>query len=128
MTEDDIGAALVLALSPLVSGRVYWDHFPQPPAAPIWPSMRYTWVSQTPDQRWCGDGDEESAEYRLQIDIVLLESKGKSQLTAMGRQVKALIKSTFPGWRRESQFSDFDFETKTNRMMLDYSISTSVVL
>lgn len=123
--QYDIALNLKAALNPLVSGRVYRLIFPQPPAQPVWPAIRYTFVSVDPESTWCGDGGEQTANYRLQLDIVDLESKGFTSFNSLCDAVKSAIQSSLPNYFWESQQEDFDKETKTLRMVLEYTIHLS---
>lgn len=125
MNKKSIATALVVALSPLVADRVYRNVFPQPPSAPVWPSIRYTFVSVTGTQDICGDGGEETADYRVQIDLVDLESKGPTSFANLSVLVKAALATLQPIYVWESEFEEFDLDTKTNRLAMDYLVFPS---
>jgi hypothetical protein len=126
-TQNDIAIAIKASLNPLVSSRVYRLIFPQPPAAPVWPAIRYTFVSTTPEATWCDDTGEEGADYRVQIDVVDLESKGFSSFITLCNGVKLAMRNSVPLYHLETQLEDFDAETKTLRMILEYSVVHSFV-
>lgn len=125
MTKADIATALVAKLKPLVSGRVYRRKFPQSPALPVWPSIRYTFVSTTPGQDLCGDGGEETADFRVQIDVVMLESAGETAFSNLCTAVKTAMQDFRPIWVWDSDFEDYDPDTKTNRLTADYMVYLS---
>lgn len=124
-SKADISAALVAKLKPLVSNRVYRNVFPQSPALPVWPSIRYTFVSTTPNQDLCGDGGEETADYRVQIDVVMLESAGATAFSTLCTAVKTAMQDFRPIWVWDSDFEEYDAETKTNRLSVDYMVYLS---
>lgn len=125
MNKKDIAAALVAALNPLVDDRVYRNFFPQAPSTPNWPSIRYTFISVTAVQDICGDGGEETADYRVQIDLVDLESKGPTSFANLSALVKAALAPLQPIYVWNSEFEEFDLETKTNRLSMDYLVFPS---
>jgi len=125
MTKADIATALVAKLKPLVAGRVYRNVFPQAKALPVWPSIRYTFASTTPNQDICGDGGEETADYRVQIDVVMLESAGATAFATLCTAVKTAMQDFRPIWVWDSDFEDYDAETKTNRLSIDYMVYLS---
>lgn len=124
-TKTDIAVALAAKLKPLVAGRVYRNVFPQSPALPVWPSIRYTFVSTTANQDICGDGGQETADYRVQIDVVMLESAGPTAFAALCDSVKAAMQDFRPVWVWDSDFEQYDAETKTNRLSADYMVYLS---
>lgn len=125
MKKSDIAAALVTALRPTVSNRVYRNVFPQPPAAPVWPSIRYTFVSVASNQDICGDGGEETADYRVQIDVVDLESKGPTSFATLTDAVKSALAPLQPIYVHDSESENFDLDTKTTMLSMDYLIYPS---
>ncbi|MDP9991966.1 hypothetical protein J2W28_000994 [Variovorax boronicumulans] len=125
MKKQDIAAALVTALKPTVSNRVYRNVFPQAPSVPVWPSIRYTFASVAATQDICGDGGEETADYRVQIDLVDLESKGPTSFAALTALVKAALAPLQPIYVWDSEFEEFDLDTKTNRLAMDYLVFPS---
>ena len=124
-TKAELAVALVAKLRPLVSGRVYRRVFPQSPSVPVWPSIRYTFASTTPNQDICGDGGEETADYRVQIDVVMLESAGETAFSNLCTAVKAAMQDFRPVWVWDSDFEDSEPETKTNRLTIDYMVYLS---
>lgn len=126
-TQTDISLAIKSALNSLVSNRVYRINFPQPPATPTWPAVRYTFISSDFEATWCGDAGEQGADHLVQLDIVDLESKGASSFINLGNSVKSALKSAHPEYHLSTQSEDFDSETKTLRMVLEYTIQNSFV-
>jgi len=125
MKKKDIAAALVTALAPVVANRVYRNVFPQAPSVPTWPAIRYTFASVSAVQDICGDGGEETADYRVQIDLVDLESKGPTSFANLSALVKAALAPLQPIYVWASEFEEFDLDTKTNRLSMDYLVFPS---
>src|SRR5438309_3086773 len=87
MTLED---AMFTALRTLVANRVYPLTFPQPNGAPpVWPAIRYTFISSVPVLDICGDDDEPTDEVRVQIDVVSLTYSELRQLERSVRDVMA---------------------------------------
>lgn len=124
-TKADIALAIVNKLKTLVSNRVYRNTFPQAPAAPVWPSIRYTFISTTPNVDVCGDGGQETADYRVQIDVVDLESKGPTAFSSLGDSVRTAMRDLLPIYVWDGESEEYDVETKTNRLSLDYFVYLS---
>jgi len=108
---------LKTALGALVDGRFFPNKFPQSPATPVWPAIRYTIVSVVPSVDLCGDGGDETADKRVQFDIVGL---GYSAVKAIRDQVLPIMKTFDPPAIWDGEFNDFDPDTKTDRCTLDY--------
>ncbi|AMM23166.1 DUF3168 domain-containing protein [Variovorax sp. PAMC 28711] len=128
--KTDVALVIVNKLKALVTGgdgkaRIYRNTFPQLPALPVWPSIRYTFVSTSPNLDICGDGGPETADYRVQIDVVDLESKGPTAFATLGDSVRTAMRDLLPLYVWEGEFDDFDAETKTNRLSLDYVVYLS---
>lgn len=114
--ESDV----ISAIQARVSGRAYANTFPQPPDRPTWPAARVTVASVTPDVSICGDGGEETADSRIQIDLVVAESAGYEALKTLQANVMSdLVNFDPPAVWDAAQFV-FDAETKTHRCILDY--------
>jgi len=116
--EDD----LFSALKSLVGNRVRPVIFPQPPAIPTWPAIRYTIIDSVPIVDICGDDDDQTAETRVQLDIVALTFAAVRDLRL---QVMAAMKTFDPPATLQLSSSEYDFETKTFREMLDYLLNGS---
>lgn len=116
--EQDIFAAL----SPLVGSRVSPVEFPQPPnPPPTWPAIRYTFISSVPFHDVCGDGDDETAETHIQIDVVAETFKAARLLRS---QVWTALKAALPV-RLDNTYSLVDSETKTYREIMEFSLHES---
>jgi len=114
---------LYAALSSLVSNRVYPNVFPQVDAGTqVWPSIRYTIVSSVPVEDLCGDGDDTTADVRVQLDAVDVTY---SKMRALRLSVMAAMR-TFPTPARlASNFDDYDADVKVHRAMLQYDVMGS---
>lgn len=121
-----IEADLDTALGALVDSRIYGGTFPQPPgrAAPTWPGIRRTLIG-IPNPDLCGDGGDETADFRLQLDLVVSEASGYESLRTLRGQVMTAMSTFSPPaiWDGEQYF--FDEETRTHRCVLDYLIYPS---
>ncbi len=111
------------ALKPLVSNRVYPNQFPQDPATPKWPAIRMQRIVTTPVVTVCGDGGDESADVLMQLDIVALNWNDVVILRGQVMAAMDAIPDPKPVWSGEG--SDFDVETKTHRVRLDYTFYPS---
>lgn len=121
-----IEATVFQRLNGLVNGRCYPNVFPQGPNLPAFPGIVYSRISTTPGEDLCGDGDDEVADVRVQLDLV---AKSYGAVITLRNQVKTLMKNFDPPaiWDAERWF--YDDETKTHRCVLDYLFypsSTSV--
>lgn len=104
-------ADLFAALRSLVDDRVYQDTFPQSPAIPTWPSIRYTVIGGVATPDICGGGLEGTDDIRIQIDAVALSSKERNTLRVAVRN--ALLGFTPPAVIDATSQSSYDSETKT---------------
>lgn len=116
--EVDLDAAL----KSLVGNRVAPVIFPQPPGVPTWPAIRYTVISNVPVTDICGDGDDETAEPRVQLDVV---AATYMQVRALRLQVMAAMRMFLPPAILENTSSQYDDETKTFREIMEYTIHGS---
>lgn len=114
--------------------RVYEGIFPQPPAAPVWPAVRFTFVGNTPYAALCGDSDIDADDVRVQVDIVVNAAGGTAPLHALRRAVIAAMQTviTQPGEQplpstRETDLYEYDAETKTHRQTIDFVLFPSSV-
>lgn len=115
--ETDLEALL----KPLVGNRVSEDTFPQPPAVAEWPAIRYTF-STTPIVDSCGDGDDDTAEREVQLDLV---AEKRTDIRALRLAVRAAMKTFSPPAICTNDFSLFDSETKTFRRVMRYVLNGS---
>lgn len=101
--------------------------FPQPVRwNPVWPALRYTFVSAIPVEDLCGDGDDTTADVRVQLDIVAEDHVVVRQLRLDVMAVMATFGVDY-GWPAILilNFDNFDAETQTYRCTLDYMITPS---
>lgn len=110
------------ALKTLVGNRVAPVVFPQPPAVPTWPAIRFTIVDSVPTTDLCGDGDDETATPRVQLDVV---ARTFAAARALRLQVMAAMRGFSPPAILESSTQAYDADTKTYREILDYTIHGS---
>src|SRR5678815_3100490 len=112
-----IEADIFTALKSLVGNRVSPNEFPQPPAVPTWPAIRYTIIDTIPVVDICGDGDDSTATPRIQLDVV---ATTYTAVRALRLQVMAAMRTFTPPAILDSSGGDYDPETKTYREQLDY--------
>jgi hypothetical protein len=104
--------------------------FPQPPAVPVWPAARFTFVGNTPYAALCGDSDIDADDVRVQIDIVVSTSQAdlhtlrRAVIAAMSAMVVQTGESPLPS-TRELDLYEYDSETKTHRFVLDFVLYAS---
>jgi hypothetical protein len=126
--------ARTLATVATLSTRIYEGTFPQPPAVPVWPAARFTFVGNTPYAALCGDSDIEADDVRVQIDLVVAETAGTAALhtlraaviAAMSAMVLQSGETPLPS-TRDTDLYEFDAETKTHRFILDFLLTPSSV-
>jgi len=117
-----VEADIFTALQSLVGKRVAPVIFPQAPVVPTWPAIRYSFIDSVPIVDACGDGDDDTAEIRLQLDVVATTFSAARSLRL---QVMAAMAVFDPPATLQSSTSDFDAETKTYREILDYMLHGS---
>lgn len=122
-------ADLFTALKNLVGNRVAPVTFPQAPNRPSWPAIRYTLISTVPVVDLCGDGDDRTAETRIQLDVV---AESYIAVRTLRLQVMAAMAALYVDVSTgeqttilENSLSEYDSETKTFREILDYTIHGS---
>jgi hypothetical protein len=113
------------ALKGLVSNRVYPDTFPQPPAVPVWPSIRYTLIGGVIFEDSCGSGIEETDNSEFQIDIVAATATQRATLRDQVRT--ALNGLSVPASLNLAPLHEYDAETKTYRAILRVTVHGSSV-
>lgn len=112
------------ALGPLVSNgsvhRCYPDVFPQPPAVPVWPAIRYSVISGEVFPDICGSGADQTDDVLVQIDAVAPTGTARDALRLSIRNAMSTFQppATLQGVPRE----EYDAETKTYRASMDYVI------
>lgn len=114
----NVGDILFNALRTIVADRVHPDTFPQEPAVPTWPAIRYTGAGGSVYPTICGDSEPGEDDQRVQIDIV---SKTATEREALTDQVRAAMKLVLPpAILQGPPDTTFDAETKTFRCTIDY--------
>jgi hypothetical protein len=118
--ESDIFSHLK-ALVP--DNRVFPSTFAQPDGTlPEWPAIRFQRVSTEIDTDICGDGSAGTDNVRIQLDLVAKTSVAVGELAVT---IRTAMK-TFPNSAvLEDLRPEFDPETKTHRISMDYFISLS---
>lgn len=111
--ENDLFATL----KSLVGNRMTPNKFPQPPAVPTWPAIRYTFISNVPFVDICGDGDDTTSEPRIQLDLV---ATTYPSVRSLRLQVMSAMSSFTPPATLQNSSGEYDSETDTHREMLDY--------
>lgn len=98
--------------------------FPQAPRYnPRWPAIRYTFISSVPIVDQCGDGDDDTADTRVQIDIV---SEDSVTTRFIRLEVRNIMAAFNPPAILELDFDgDYDEDTKTYRWIMHYNIQPS---
>lgn len=119
--EQDVADAIAAR----VSNRSYVNVFSQAEAEPVFPAARVFLVTGTPDVDLCGDGGEETADFRIQIDIAVNEGDGYSALKSIQTLVMVDMASFTPPAVCDSFRAEYDEETRTHRCSLDYLIYPS---
>ena len=110
-------------LAPLVDGRCYASDFKQEADLPKWPAIRYTVVSQNPDEDICGTDTVETDDVRVQIDI---GAKTHGAVLALRNDViDAMATHTPPPARQPGGFQRKDTETKVHVATLEYVFQQS---
>lgn len=118
-----IEADLFSRLKTLVANRVYPLTFIQPNGAlPVWPAIRYSFISVIPATTVCGDGGDETADTRVQIDAV---DKTFMAMRALRMEIMLAMLTFYPPAIFENDFEEYDADTKTYRVSLDYIIYKS---
>lgn len=126
MTQLSVSQQVFGALAPLVGQRCYQRTFLQPDGGlPAWPAIRFVFVSADPGETICGDGGDEAADYRVQIDLAEAYAKGEAAFQALRAQVLAAMQSLGATYVWAGQRDEFDPDTKTLRCSLDYLVYQS---
>jgi len=114
-------ADLHTALRGLVGNRMTPNTFPQSQAL-TWPAIRYQIINSTPVVDLCGDGDDDTAETRVQLDVV---AKTFDAVRALRLLVMAEMATFAPPAILELTVSEFDPDTETHREILQYAFHGS---
>lgn len=125
MSQSDVLTEVVAVLRPLVGNRVYTRAFAQQAAAPTWPAIRIAVVSATIYPDADGDGGDDGADFRLQVDVVAAASAGETAMQTLRAQVMAAIATLGVHYIWDGETNGFDEQTRTNRCALDYVVYLS---
>lgn len=124
MTLSDVLQAVVGALRDVAP--TFTRTFVQPRGGmPSWPAIRVSVVSATPYPDAQGDGGDDGADFRLQIDIVNTASAGESALQTLRTRAREEMAALGAEYVWDGETNDFDAETKTFRCSLDYQVYLS---
>lgn len=97
--------------------------FPQPVRYnPQWPAIRYTCISSVPVVDICGDGNDDTADTRVQIDVVA-ETYVEARL--IRGEVMNIMATFNPPAILALDFDTYDEETSTFRCVLHYEVQPS---
>jgi hypothetical protein len=110
----------------LVSNRVYPNTFVQPNGSlPVFPAIRYQIISNEVTPDICGDGLENEQNPRVQLDLACFTG---AEVITLRENVRAAMKN-FPDSPAllEDSGSDYDADTKTHRVRMDYVIYQSTI-
>lgn len=124
-TQKQITDAVTSALKPLVGGRVKTRQFPQTNGAPVWPAIRFTFISAGITEDACGDGGEETADYRFQLDVVDLAARGESQFLTLCAAVQAAVSALGPQYRWAGMLDGTDEDLKVFTRSIDFIVYLS---
>lgn len=114
-------ATLFVALGGLVANRCYPHSFPQSPALPTWPAIRYTIVGGVVYK--ANEGNTGTDDVRVQVDIV---AASYDQAAALSTQVRTALEALdYPAVLNTAPAYSFDPETKTHRYLQDWQLCPS---
>lgn len=105
------------ALGYLVGNRMSPTIFPQPPLVPTWPAIRFTFISTVPNEDLAGDGDDDTSDVRVQLDLV---AENWKQVRQLRLDVMTIMDTFDPPARLQLNSSEHDTETRTYREILEY--------
>lgn len=106
---------LFSALSPLVSGRCFYGLIPETNKA--FPVIVYQFPNISPNSA-LEDGDLD--DYQVQIDIY---SQNPDDIFALRKAIFTALDTAFDYAERESDFSDYEPDTKLHRRVITYQIA-----
>jgi uncharacterized protein DUF3168 len=113
-----ISGVIFQSLRSLVDNRVYPSTFPQ---TPTWPAIRYT-IRREAAIVLCGTDLGQTDDSRVQIDVV---AQSYAATVALRDQVIAALDDVSPPCTREFEAETYDTETKTHRVILEFSFYPS---
>lgn len=116
-----IGGIVFETLQGLVDGRCYPNTFPQG-RTPTWPAIRYIVTDSLPTPDVCGTDLGETDETRVQVDCVALTY---GAVIILRDQVIVAMQN--PLCIREGMFETYDSETKTHRVVIEFTFHPSSV-
>ena len=122
MTLQDILSDVMTALRPLVGNRAYTFTFPQ---GASWPAIRVSTISATPSPALDGDGGDEGADFRLQVDVVTKADDGQTAHSCLRADVMQAIGGLGSAYQWDGQREDFEATTRTFRTSLDFVVYLS---
>ncbi|AOV02755.1 DUF3168 domain-containing protein [Delftia tsuruhatensis] len=126
MTQLTVSQQITAALAPIVAGRCYQRTFLQPGGKlPEWPAVRFVFVSASMAETICGDGGDEAADYRVQIDLANSRKAGEVKFQELRAQILAAMAAIGPTFVWAGQSDTYDAETDTNRAQLDFMVYQS---
>lgn len=102
-------------------GNRFVPKFPQPPAIPTWPAIRYR-IETFALVDVCGDGDDDTAEQTVILEIV---ASTYTAARALRLQVLALAKTFDPPMIAGFNHGEEDAETKTWREIQELTVHGS---
>ncbi len=117
---------LFTTLGPLVNNRCYPLTFIQPDGElPRWPAIRYTVLTSSDTNDICGSTTVDTDDSSVQLDLVALTHG--AVITLRDQVIAAMLGFSLPATRQPSGGQEFDEQTKTYRVTLEYFISPSSV-
>jgi hypothetical protein len=105
------------ALAPLVGNRVHANVFPQKPDVPITPAIVFTFISPEIFPDVCGDGGDDVANTRIQVDVY---STTFDATRALRLQVLSAMAALLPPVLWAGGFSSYEPELKLHRESMDF--------
>jgi hypothetical protein len=114
---------LYTMLGPLVNSRCYPLTFIQPDGElPRWPAIRYTLLNGVDSNDICGSTTVDTDDTSVQLDLVA-QTHG-AVITLRDQVIAAMLGFSIPA-TRQSNSQEYDEQTKTYRVTLEYLISPS---
>ena len=103
------------ALKPLVSGRCFYGYIPD--TNKEYPVIVYQFPSVTPNSAL---EDADLDDFTVQIDAY---SKNPDDIFALRKAIFTALETAFDYAERESDFSDYEPDTKLHRRVITYQIA-----
>lgn len=114
---------LIAALGSLVANRCYFDVFAQGSTAPVWPSIRLSFISGEIAGDICGVGTEDTDSIRVQVDVAATTGLARDTLKNAIRAAMAAFDP--PAMLEGSPREGYDTELKVYQASLDFIIHGS---